>query len=170
MAAVDLYTFTDLYRRSLNSATHILGKGWEHAQAKGVSEAEMLSWRLIDDMAPLSFQLMVVVNFTRAWPARVAGKPLPGEIGQELSVEQFQEEIAGAREWLAELTPADFAGRDDIPLTVTLGTGMTPTLPAGQWLTVFATTNIHFHLNIAYAILRARGVPLGKADVFAGEL
>ena len=47
---------------------------------------------------------------------------------------------------------------------------MEPTLPTGQWLSVFATTNIYFHLSIAYAILRSKGVPIGKIDLFAGQL
>jgi uncharacterized protein len=47
---------------------------------------------------------------------------------------------------------------------------MEPTLPAGQWLTGFATTNFYFHLSIAYAILRSRGVPLAKPDLFGGGL
>ena len=47
---------------------------------------------------------------------------------------------------------------------------MAPTLPAAQWLTVFAATNVHFHVSMAYAILRANGVPLGKADMFIAGL
>ena len=46
---------------------------------------------------------------------------------------------------------------------------MEPTLPAGQW-TVSATTNLYFHLSMAYSILRARGVQIGKVDLFAGGL
>ena len=49
-----------------------------------------------------------------------------------------------------------------------IGPGMEPTLPSSQWLTVFGATNIYFHLSMAYAILRARGVKIGKLDVFAG--
>jgi hypothetical protein len=167
---VNLYTFVDLYRRVLDTAAHILERGATHAAGMGVTEGEMLDWRLIDDMQPLRFQLMVVCNFTRQWPARAAGAPLPEEIGVDLSVAQFQEEIAGAKAWLAGVTPEQFAGRDEVPLTVTLGTGLTPTLPSGQWLSVFATTNVYFHLSMAYAILRAQGVPIGKTDLFAGGL
>lgn len=170
MAKVDLYTFTDLYRRVLDSLSHVLGKGAEFAKAQGVSEADMLGWRLIEDMAPLAFQARIVINFTRAWPARVIGKPVPEEVPQDLSLAQIQAEIAASKAYLAGLAAADFEGRDDVPLQVTLGTGMAPTLPSGQWLSVFATTNIYFHLSIAYAILRARGVPIGKADLFAGQL
>ena len=51
-----------------------------------------------------------------------------------------------------------------------LGTGMEPTLPSGQWLTGFATTNIYFHLSTVYGILRSKGVQIGKIDLFAGGL
>jgi hypothetical protein len=130
----------------------------------------MLDWRLIEDMQPLRFQAMVVCNFSRLWPARVIGLPLPEEIGADLDLAGFQAAIADAKAWLAGLTPAQFEDRDDVPLTVLIGNGMEPTLPAGQWLSVFATTNFYFHLSTAYDILRARGAPLGKADLFARGL
>jgi hypothetical protein len=167
---VSLYTFVDLFGRQLGTLEHLLAKGAEHAKASGVSEDDMLDWRLIEDMQPLRFQAMVVCNFSRLWPARVAGLPLPAEIGEDLDLAGFKAAIAEAKAYLAGLTPEQFAGRDDVPLTVTIGTGMEPTLPSGQWLTVFATTNLYFHLSTAYDILRAKGVPIGKMDLFAGGL
>ena len=154
--SVNLYTFVDLYTRVLDVAAHVLGKGVEHARTRGVSEGEMLDWRLIDDMNPLRFQLMVVCNFTRQWPARVAGLPLPEPFSADLDLAGFEAAIAEAKRYLAGLTPEQFAGRDEIPLTVDIGV-MEPTHPAGRWLTVFSSTNVHFHLDMAYAILRARG-------------
>lgn len=168
--AVSLYTFVDLYRRLLDTAAHLLAKGAEHAAAKGVSEADMLDWRLVDDMQPLRFQVMVVCNFARQWPARAAGLPPPEDIGVDLSLAEFQGEIADAKAWLGNLGPEAFAGRDEVPLTVQIGGAMEPTLPAERWITVFASTNLYFHLSIAYAILRARGVPIGKIDLFPSGL
>ena len=167
---VSLFTFVDLFSRQVTTAQHLLTKGAEFAKAKGVSEAEMLEWRLIEDMAPLSFQLMVVCNFTRLWPARVAGLPLPAEVTAELDVAGFQAALADAKAYLAGLTAGQFAGRDEVPLAVMIGNGMEPTLPSGQWLTVFAATNIYFHLSTAYGILRSKGVGIGKIDLFAGGL
>jgi len=43
-------------------------------------------------------------------------------------------------------------------------------MPAAQWLTVFGTTNIYFHLSMVYAILRMKGVPIGKMDLFAAGI
>jgi hypothetical protein len=162
---VNLYTFVDLYTRALDTAAHILAKGAEHARSTGASEAEMLDWRLIHDMNPLRFQLMVVCNFPRQWPARVVGLPVPDAVGSDLDLAGFQAAIAETKRYLAALTPDQFAGREAIPLTVDIGQ-IEPTLPAGQWLRVFSTTNVYFHLSMAYAILRAHGVPIGKIDLF----
>ena len=54
-------------------------------------------------------------------------------------------------------------------MTVDLGQ-IKPTMPIGHWVLGFAQTNLIFHLSIAYAILRSRGVPLSKPDLFAGGL
>ncbi len=167
---VNAYSFVGMYSHALETAGHILAAGAEHAAASGVGEGEMLGWRLIEDMQPLSFQLMVVVNFSRQWPARVAGLAAPEDVSGDMDVAGFQAAIGEAKAYLATLKPEQFAGRDEVPLTHMLGTGMEPTLPGGRWLTIFATTNIYFHLSTAYDILRARGVQIGKRDLFAGGL
>jgi hypothetical protein len=167
---VSLYTFVDLFTRQLATLEHLLAKGAEHAKASGAAEDDMLDWRLIEDMQPLRFQAMVVCNFSRLWPARVAGLPLPAEIAADLDLAGFKAAIADAKAYLAGMTPEQFVGRDEVPLTVTIGTGMEPTLPAAQWLTVFATTNLYFHLSTAYGILRSKGVQIGKIDLFASGL
>ena len=167
---VNLYTFVNLYDRALDTAAHLLAKGEDFAAANGVSETELLNWRLIDDMAPLGFQLMVVINFATQWPARVVGVAGPAEVSADLDAAGFKAAIAAAKAWLAALTPEQFAGRDEVPLTYQIGPGMEPTLPSAQWLTVFATTNLFFHLSTAYGILRSKGVPIGKPDMFAAGL
>ncbi len=87
-----------------------------------------------------------------------------------MSLAGFQAAIAEAKTDLAGLTPEQFVGRDDVPLTYELGNGMAPTLPTAQWLTGFATTNLYFHTSTAYAILRAKGVQIGKVDLFPSGL
>lgn len=167
---VRLFTFIDMFSRVVGTAEHLLAKGVEHAEGLGASGEEMLDWRLIEDMQPLRFQLMVVCNFTRQWPARVAGLAVPEAVDDQLDVAGFKTALAASRAYLAGLTAEQFQRRDEVPLTVMIGTGMEPTLPSGQWLTVFVTTNLYFHLSTAYGILRARGAPLGKVDLFATGL
>ena len=168
---VNAYSFVGMYAHALDAAAHLLIKGAEHAAANGVSDTDMLDWRLIEDMQPLRFQIMVVCNFSRQWPARVAGLPVPEGVSAELDLAGFKAAVADAKAYLAALRPDEFEGRDEAPLTIPIGDGdMKPTLAAGRWLTIFATTNIYFHLSTAYDILRARGVPIGKMDLFAAGL
>jgi len=164
--AANLFTFIELYRRIVHTGGHVLAKGAAFAESQGVSSDAMLDWRLIDDMQPLRFQISVLCNFTRQYAARVAGIAVPADVDVNMDLAGFQAALAATDDWLAALTPEQFAGRDDVPLTVTIGNGMEPTLPSGRWLTVFATTNLYFHLTTAYDILRSRGAPLGKIDMF----
>ena len=161
---VDLFTFVRMFDQQLVTVAHLVDKG------EAAGGEDILDWRLVEDMHPLRFQLRILVNFTRNWPSRVVGHEPPAEIGDDLDLAGFRAALAEARAVLATMTPEGFAHRDDVPLTVTLGTGIAPTLPSGQWLTGFATTNIYFHLSMVYAILRAKGVAIGKTDLFAGGL
>jgi hypothetical protein len=167
---VNSFTFIQMYDDVLEVAAHLLDKGWTYAKSMGVSESEMLNWRLIDDMHPLSFQLAGVCDLARQWPARIAGLPEPENTPPDLDVAGFQGAIAGARDYLNALKPEQFEGRDDEDFTRTSGFGVTQTLSRGRWLTYFATTNLYFHLSTAYGILRIKGAPLGKVDLFPGGL
>jgi len=156
---VSLYTFVDLFARQLGTLEHLLAKGAEHAKAVGRSEDDMLDWRLIEDnaAAPLpgdgGLQLLPPVAGARG------GLPLPQEIGADSDLASFRAAIADAKTYLAGLTPEQFAGRrDDVPLTVTIGTGMEPTLRAPVVDGVRHDQPL-FHLSTAYGILRSKGVP-----------
>jgi hypothetical protein len=167
---VSAFTFVEMYAHALDTAAHLLTKGEAFAADNGIAEGDWLAWRLIDDMQPLAFQFTVVCNFSRQWPARVAGLPVPPDVAADLDVAGFRAAIAEAKAWLGALSPDAFAGKDDEALEHTLGTGMTATLPKARWLAIFVTTNLYFHLSTAYDILRARGVQIGKRDLFAGGL
>jgi hypothetical protein len=167
---INMFSFVGLYERTLGSLSHLLDKGVAFATEQGLDPESILDWRLIDDMHPLRFQAEVVVSFARQWTARAAGLPVPERLSDTATLADLRAGIAAAQADLAALTPEQFAGRDDEPLTIQITDTMEPTMPASQWLSVFATTNIYFHLSMAYAILRMKGVPIGKIDLFAGRL
>jgi hypothetical protein len=166
---IDLYSFVGIYSRGLGTLAHLLRKGSEHAAASGVFEEEMLDWRLAEDMFPLRRQAQIVCNFAQQWPARAAGLSVPEGLKEAPTMAELLEGIADAKSYLQGLESSQFEGRDEVPLTMNLGS-IAPTMPLGQWVAGFATTNFYFHLSIAYAILRSRGVALTKPDLFAGGL
>jgi uncharacterized protein len=164
---VSLHSFVGMYRRDLTTLAHILAKGVAFAESRGETGSDMLGWRLADDMNPMAFQFAVAINFINGWTARMAGEPVPDAIvGADLDVAGFESAIAQSSAFLDSITADQVAGRDDVAITFKIGEIMEPTLPAEQWITGFATTNIHFHLSMAYAILRMKGAPLGKIDLF----
>jgi uncharacterized protein len=162
-----LYSFVEIYVRALQTAEHLLGKGLAFAEEKGVAETDMLGWRLVDDMNPLSFQFAILINFCNGWVARAAGVPIPETIiGADLDSAGFKTALTDAKAFLAGITPDQINANEELSITHKLGDIMEPTLPAGQWIRGYGLTNIHFHLSMAYAILRLKGVPVGKIDLF----
>ena len=166
---VGLFSFVGLYSQGLETLANILTKGAEHAVATGVPEADLLSWKLAEDMFPLRRQAQIVCDFAKQWPARAAGLAVPPSLEGESTLSELQAAIVDAKAYLRDLKPEQFEGQDRVPLTLDIGQ-LNPTLPIGQWISGFATTNFYFHLSMAYAILRMKGVPLGKRDFFAGGL
>ena len=161
---LDLATTVARYANTLATLDHLLTAGEAHG-----SGDDMLEWRLAPDMFPLRRQVQFVINLAVQWASRAAGLPVPPSVEGESTLGELRTEIAKARDTLANIGPEHFAGRDDEPLEVDLNQ-IKPTMPVGQWIAGFATTNFYFHFSIVYAILRANGVPIGKRDLFAGGL
>ena len=80
---ITLHSYFEGLERSLATLDHILDKAAAHAAEQGVEPAQMLGWRLIDDMHPLAFQACVVRNFVASWVARAHGSELPADLNWE---------------------------------------------------------------------------------------
>ncbi|KAJ8101874.1 hypothetical protein POJ06DRAFT_248131 [Lipomyces tetrasporus] len=159
-----LYDFSiPLFIRGLNTLSHIIEKGEEYANEKGIPLSELPEWRLAPDMKPLSFQVQIASNTAKNSIVRVAGtEPVPME-DNETTIEALQARITKTIELLKAVDASKFTGKEEAP--VTLKIGPKEELMTGQsYITNFALPNYFFHLNIAYAILRSKGVPIGKAD------
>lgn len=166
---VDLHTFSGVYTRGLETLAHLLTKGAEFAKTKGASEAEFLDWRLAPDMFNVRQQAQTVIRFAEQWTARAAGVEVPADRPEERTLQDLLGDIAEVKAYVATFGADRFAGRDAEPLTVNIGV-MEPTFPVGQWVPNFSMPNFYFHLSMAYAILRQRGLDLNKRDLFAGGL
>ena len=165
--ATTLFSLVDVYSRALDTIDHVLRKGESFAADSGMDAESILDWRLVDDMNPLRFQLGLVIRFSCDFAGLGADVEPPAAIDDSLDLAGFHAAIADAKAFLASLTPEQFAGRDELEHSRTLGNGTTFALPIEQWLRVFALTNIHFHMSMVYGILRARGVQIGKLDLFS---
>ncbi|KAK9357898.1 hypothetical protein V1504DRAFT_332658 [Lipomyces starkeyi] len=165
-----LYDFSiPLFIRGLNSLSHIIKKGEEYANEMGNPLSELVEWRLTGDMKPLSFQVQAATDTAKNSIVRIVGtEPVLME-DNETTIEALQARITKTIELLKAADASKFAGKEGAQ--VTFRTGPIEHLMTGQsYITNFALPNFFFHLNTAYAILRSKGVPIGKVDYLTSFL
>lgn len=152
-----------VFARALNNLSTILEKGRAFADEKGMPHSELLEARLIEDMDPLTAQIQRASDAAKLAVIRLAElAPAPME-DKEQSFDELQARIA-ATVALIEAAPADsMDGREDAEVELKTPRG-TLHFTARDYLLGFALPNFFFHVTTAYALLRMKGVPLGKLD------
>jgi len=141
------------------------------------ADALMLA-RLAPDMFPLSTQVRFACVQALEGVFRLRNEPLPPSVEMLLNegrnAAQAPGSIADARARIAETVQeveAAVADMTDVdpatPIAHALPQGMVFDLTAEQYVRDWALPQFYFHLMTAYAILRAQGVELGKADYVA---
>ena len=151
-----------VFIRQLESLKHFLNKGILHAKESNVSESDFLSSRLAPDMFPLLRQIQITTDNAKGAVARLAGvEPLKIDDTEE-TYEQLVARIDVVINYLKTFTSQQLADAGETKVTVSYFPGKYFT--GHDYLVEFALPNFYFHLNMAYAIIRAIGVPLGKQD------
>lgn len=149
------------------------------AAQKPDAEAEaLLSARLAPDMFPLSTQIRFACVQAQEGIFRLQGQPFPPSVGTLLNEGRNAAEhpgsMADAQAKIAETValvaaiPVGTLGVDPAtPIAHALPMGMIFDLTAEQYARDWALPQFYFHVMTAYAILRAEGIDLGKADFVA---
>lgn len=151
-------------KNGLTSLTAVLKKGEAYAAEKSIPEADVLAWTLAEDMLPLSFQVHIVCDVAMKLVARVQGEePLQWAHTDIKTFADCHARIAVADGWLAKADKEIFEKRVDDIVKLPLGP-VTKEVPAQGWFALYGLPNVFFHLTTAYAILRHKGVALGKRD------
>ena len=155
-----------LPRKYLKNLSGWLLMGFKDAQTKQISEADFLNQRLAPDMYPLLRQIQIVTDSAKGGAARLSGvEPLKLE-DNETTVEELLARIEKVLTHLETFKVEQF--KDAAAQKVVL-----PYMPneyqlGSDYVLGSLVPNFLFHTTIVYAILRAQGVPLGKADFIGG--
>jgi len=144
----------------------VLDKGAENAKARGVEEAVFLNWRLAPDMFALTRQVQIATDLAGRGLARLAGAPLPSNSDDETSFAALRARVARTEAFIRDLDRAKIDADLDAEVTFPVGPE-TMTMKRRDYLMNFVLPNVYFHVTMTYALLRACGVPLGKADFLA---
>ncbi len=147
----------------LTALSALLDKASEHARAAGSDPAELVNARLAPDMFPLSRQVQIATDHAKGMAARLAGRDAPKYEDNETTVEALKARIAKTMDFVSAVEVAEIEGSAERQVSLTVG-GKPMSFTGQRYLMHFALPNFFFHATTAYAILRSKGVALGKQD------
>jgi hypothetical protein len=157
------------YLQILGGVSSVLAKGEQHANEAGLDLKDIVRYRLRDDMAPFSFQVISVWHHSLgAIKGLKEGQFQPPPKMSGLDYSQLQALVAEATESLQGETREAIDALADKPMVFRMGSTEVP-FTTNNFVLSFSLPNFFFHSTTTYAILRANGVPLGKMD-FLGAL
>lgn len=147
----------------LENLGHVLTVGENHARENGIDAKQYLDARLAPDMFALVKQVQVATDMSKGCGARLAGAEIPKYEDNETSFAELQARIAKTVAFLKGLDRNSFTGAEDKAVSLKFPNAEF-NFNGKDYLNNFAVPNIYFHITTVYAILRHKGVPLGKPD------
>ncbi|MGY3590013.1 hypothetical protein ACVIGB_010402 [Bradyrhizobium sp. USDA 4341] len=154
-----------VFRQMLDALADLLRKGEAHARERGLDLDAVLAARLAPDMLNLAGQVQRASDHAKGAAGRLAGLEPPPFADDEQSLADAYARIARTLDYIDTVPVRAFDRAAERTITLPFGV---PQMPAARYLYGFALPSLFFHVATAYAILRHRGVPLGKRD-FLGK-
>jgi len=154
--------------KTLRNVDDWLSRAIKHAETTHVPVETLMAARLAPDQYMFARQVQVACDNAKYIAGRLAGKEWPSHPDTEATLDQLRTRVASVQSYLSAFTRDDFEHAPTRKISL-------PWMQAGSWLHAgdylvqFALPNFYFHVVTAYAILRHKGVPLGKND-YLGEL
>ena len=155
-----------MYDASIPMLINMLGnmKAWLDKAAAQKSEADLIDARLIADMRPLTAQFQSASDSAKNGAARLAGVEMPSMPDTETTFAQLKERCDKTIAFLQTITPAMLEGSETREVEIRFPNGYGYRFTGLDYLIKFMLPNFFFHVQTAYAILRAQGVDIGKQD------
>ncbi len=157
-----------IFVRMLQNMLVWLDKAEAHAAAKKFDAKNFLGERLVPDMLPFSAQIQIATDSVKGCLARLSGTEAPRWPDTEASFDELRARVRKAIVYAQAVPAASIDGTEGREITMTLGAGRTAKFSGELFLKHFSLPNFFFHCTMAYALLRAGGVDLGKADYLGG--
>jgi hypothetical protein len=158
----------DIYDASIPPLIHMLGglsavlsKGEAHG---GIDPSEA---RLAPDMLPLKAQVYIATDTARGCGARLAGVEIPKYEDTETSFADLKARVAKTIAFLKTLDRTAFPGSENKQIVLKFP-NVTFEFNGTDYVGNFVLPQAYFHITTAYAILRNKGVALGKGDYLGG--
>ena len=147
------------------------GRGWlDKAAAGGMAEQDLVEARLVEDMFPFAYQVKSMAVHSQGAIEAVRQGVFSPNFAEALpsTLDELRERLDGAIALLGSVAEDELEGFVGQPMRFEIGEKRLD-FTAEDFLLSFSQPNFYFHASMAYAILRAKGVPVGKID-YLGKL
>ncbi len=162
--ATELYDLTvPALERGLAALSGILAKAEAFADEQGLAHDVLLQARLIADMQTLVYQVQRVSDSAKGAVVRLGQAENPVMEDNEASFADLQARIARTVAFVQSVPRSAIDGREDADVVLKTPGGDIH-FKGRDYALGFVLPNFYFHVTAAYAILRHKGVPLGKLD------
>lgn len=152
-----------VFLRAFQNLSDILKKGEAFADEHGLPHADLLDARLYPDMAPLTAQIQRASDTAKFVAVRLGGMENVSMEDNETSFADLHARIDRTVALLRTLSSDAMDGKDESEVVLKTR-DQSVTFAGRDYLLSFAIPNFFFHVTTAYALLRHKGVPIGKMD------
>ena len=158
------------YLQTLDAAQGFLQKSLDWGSANGLGPEQLVEARLCPDMHPLRFQVQQIVFHSAGSMEAIRNGVLAfAHDRPQHSYAELQALVAKAASDLRALSADEVNSLEANEVAFRVPGKADRMFTAEGFLLTFSLPNFHFHATTAYAILRAKGAPVGKMD-FMGAL
>lgn len=165
----DLFSYTiPSLLRGLGVLAAYLEKIRQAVNEGAFTEDELLNARLAPDMLPLGRQIQIACDNAKNGPARLTDHHAPWFRDEEKSLAEYRDRVQNTIGYIRTITPRDF-DRSEVRVIDQAFRGANYVMPGGDYVRDILLPNFYFHITVAHAILRHKGITLGKLD-YLGDL
>ena len=156
------------FQQILSAVAGLLDKAETWCTEKGVAPEDIIQFRLAPDMHPFAYQVKsAAVHSIGAIDGVRRGSFSPDFSDPGDTFDALAKRIDDARVALAAIDPEEVDGFVGRPMTFEMR-GHAADFTAESFLLSFSKPNFYFHATTAYAILRHKGLQIGKRDYLGG--
>ncbi len=157
------------YLQVLGGVKNVLERGAAFSEETGLDLDELVRFRMREDMAPFSFQVISVWHHSLGGiKGMEAGLFEPPPKMSDMTYDRCRELVDEAIDYLRGRDRAEIDAISGKDMIFRVGGREIP-FTTDNFLASFNLPNFYFHATTTYSILRMHGVPLGKMD-FLGQL
>ncbi|KAK3381211.1 hypothetical protein B0H63DRAFT_434587 [Podospora didyma] len=156
--------------RGMRTLAHLLAMAEVYANAKGIPIEDIPNWSLYENMKPLSFQVQVASNTAKKSVERLTVyQHAPQWADDEDSLPKLADRVAQTIDFLEKVDRVALDSPDPENVHLVLKDHEF-NMSREDYLFKFAIPNFFFHVQTVYAILRMKGVEIGKQDYLGAFL